>query len=266
MTIDDLRTRFRELHRPGAPLVMPNAWDVGSARLLASLGFAALATTSSGFAASLGRIDGGVNRDEAIAHTAAMAGATALPLSADLEDCFADDPAGVADTIAAAAAAGAAGASVEDYTRDPARPIHDLGLARERVAAAVQASGGLVVTARAENLIRGVDDLDDTIRRLQAYQEAGADVLFAPGVATVDVARTIVDSVDRPVNVLLLAGGPDVAAFAEAGVSRISVGGGLAWVGWAAVADAARRLLESGTPLDAAMVKAGNAAVRAAFA
>ncbi len=261
----DLRTRFLDLHRPGTPLVMPNAWDAGSAKLLESIGFSAIATTSAAFAATLGRPDGGVTRDEAIAHTADIAAATSLPVNADLEDCFADDPAGVAATIAAAAEAGAAGASVEDYGRDPERPIHDLGLARDRVAAAVGAAGGLVITGRAENHIRGVDDLADTIRRLQAYQEAGADVLYAPGLFRIEDVRSVVTSVDRPVNVLLIPGGLDVAALAEAGVARISVGGSLAWVGWAAVADAARQLLESGAPFDRAVVKAGGQAAKAAL-
>ena len=147
----------------------------------------------------------------------------------------------------------------------PARPIHELGLARDRVAAAVSAADGLVVTARAENLIRGVDDLDDTIRRLQAYQEAGADVLYAPGLRRIEDVRAVVTSVDRPVNVLMFASGLDVAALAEAGVARISVGGALAWVGWAAVADAARRLLSDGAPFDREAVKAGGQAVTAAL-
>ena len=162
---------------------MPNAWDAGSAKLFASLGFAAIATTSSGFAATLGRPTAGSAREEALAHTAALAAATPLPVNADLEDCFADDPAGVAATIAAAAAAGAAGASVEDFRRDHARPIHEIGAGdrpRRRGRRGGRASG-LVLTARAENLLHGILDLDDTIHRLQAYQEAGADVLYAPG-------------------------------------------------------------------------------------
>ncbi len=261
-------TSFRDLHVPGDPLVMPNAWDVGSARLFASLGFRAIATTSSGFAATLGRRDGGVSAEEAIAHTAALAAATPLPVNADLEDCFADDPAGVATTIAAAATAGAAGASVEDFTRRPDAPIHDIGLATERVAAAVEAArpSGLVVTARAENLLHGVGDIAEAIRRLQAYQEAGADVLYAPGLATDADVRAVVSSVDRPVNVLLRAGGPDVGALSAAGVARVSVGGALAWVGWGAVAAAATELLASGTNSWAALAADGNRAARAAFA
>ncbi|MET0324531.1 MAG: isocitrate lyase/phosphoenolpyruvate mutase family protein [Ilumatobacteraceae bacterium] len=267
MTIDETRSAFRALHRPGEPLVMPNAWDAGSAKLFASLGFAAIATTSSGFAATLGRFDGGVSRDEALAHTASLAAATPLPVNADLEDCFADDPAGVAATITAAAAAGAAGVSVEDFTRDDARPIRDIGLATERVTAAVEAAraSGLVVTARAENLIHGVRDLDDTIRRLQAFQEAGADVLYAPGLFTIEDVRAVVTSVDRPVNVLLIGGGPDVPALAEAGVARVSVGGTLAWVAWGAVAAAAGELLETGTQGFTDLARAGGKAARTAL-
>lgn len=260
----EIRATFRALHVPGTPLVMPNAWDVGTAKLFASLGFAAIATTSSGFAATLGRPDGDVSRDEAIAHTAALAAATPLPVNADLEDCFADSPAGVAATITAAAEAGAAGASVEDWDRTAILP---LPVAAERVAAAVDAARphGLVVTARAENLIRGVDDLDDTIARLQAYQEAGADVLYAPGLASVDDVRRIVDAVERPVNVLLVRGGPTVAELAEAGAARISVGGALAWVAWGAVADAARELLTAGTHGYDDLVRAGARAAHEAL-
>jgi 2-methylisocitrate lyase-like PEP mutase family enzyme len=267
MTVEDTRAGFLALHRPGEPVVMPNAWDAGSAKLFASLGFQAIATTSSGFAATLGRPDGGVSREEAIAHTAALAAATPLPVNADLEDCFADDPAGVAETITAAAAAGAAGASVEDFTRDHGRPIHDIGLATDRVAAAAEAAraSGLVLTARAENLIRGVSDLDATIRRLLAYQDAGADVLFAPGLFELADIRAVVSSLDRPVNVLLPANGPTVAELAAAGVARVSVGGALAWVAWGAVAEAVRELLSAGTHGYDALAKAGRTAARASF-
>jgi 2-methylisocitrate lyase-like PEP mutase family enzyme len=241
------RATFRALHVPGSPLVMPNAWDAGSAKLFASLGFAAIATTSSGFAATLGRADGAVTRDEALAHTADLAAATPLPVNADLEDCFADDPAGVAGTISAAVDAGAAGASVEDYSHGGA--IYPVGAAAERVAAAVEAArpGGLVLTARAENLIHGRDDLADTISRLQSYQEAGADVLFAPGARDIDTIRELVSSVDLPVNVLVLPGMPSVAELADAGVSRISVGGAFAFAAYGAAAEAGRELMDSGT-------------------
>jgi 2-methylisocitrate lyase-like PEP mutase family enzyme len=260
MTAEDLRAQFRSLHSPGTPLVMPNAWDVGSAKLFASLGFAAIATTSGGFAASLGLADGGVSREEALAHTAALAAATPLPVNADLEDCFADEPAGVAATITAAAEAGAAGASVEDYARSGT--IHPIGPAAARVAAASEAARatGLVLTARAENLIRGVHDLADTIARLQAYQEAGADVLYAPGLLSIDDVRSVVTSVDRPVNVLLLPGGPDVAELAAAGAARLSVGATLTWVAWGAVAAAATELRDGGTQSYGAIAKRGRAA------
>jgi 2-methylisocitrate lyase-like PEP mutase family enzyme len=265
MTVDETRDTFRALHVPGTPLVMPNAWDVGSAKLFASLGFAALATTSSGFAATLGRGDGAVTREEALVHTADLAAATPLPVNADLEDCFADDPAGVAATIAAAAGIGAAGASVEDWAHSGV--IHPLGLATERVAAAVEAArpAGLVLTARAENLIRGVRDLADTIARLQAYQDAGADVLYAPGLFAIDDVRAVVAAVDRPVNVLLIPGGPTVPELAAAGAARVSVGGTLAWVGWGAVADAATELLTTGTQGYAALAKSGGQAARTAL-
>lgn len=262
-SVDEIRATFRALHVPGTPLVMPNAWDAGSAKLFASLGFAAIATTSSGFAATLGRPDGGVSRDEAIAHTAALAAATPLPVNADLEDCFADSPEGVALTINAAADAGTAGASIEDYDRSGILPV---AAATERVAAAVEAGRphGVVITARAENLIRGVRDLDDTIARLQAYQEAGADVLYAPGLTSVDDVRAVVTSVDRPVNVLLL-GELTVPTLAEAGVARISVGGALAWVAWGAVAQAAHELLTAGTHSYDDLAKAGGKAAREAL-
>jgi 2-methylisocitrate lyase-like PEP mutase family enzyme len=265
MTVDDARARFLALHVPGSPLVMPNAWDAGSAKLFASLGFAAIATTSGGFAATVGRADGAVTREEALAHTAALAAATPLPVNADLEDGFADDPAGVAATISAAADAGAAGASVEDYAHSGT--IHPIGAAAERVAAAVEAARatGLVITARAENLIRGVQDLADTIARLQAYQEAGADVLFAPGLFSIDDVRSVVTSVDRPVSVLLLPGGPDVAEMAGAGAARLSVGATLTWVAWGAVADAATELRDAGTQGYGATAKRGRIAARDAL-
>src|SRR6516225_7389088 len=171
--------RFRALHQGPQPLLMPNPWDAGSAKLLAWLGFAALATTSSGFAATLGRLDGSVTRDEALAHAAVIAAATALPVSADLENCFADDPGGVARTVALAADTGLAGCSVEDFTGDDDELVYDIGLAAERVAAATEAAHAgparLVLTARAENYLHGRPDLADTITRLQAYQAAGAD-------------------------------------------------------------------------------------------
>ena len=260
---------FRALHEGPGPLLLPNPWDVGSARLLASLGFTALATTSGGFAATLGRLDGAVTRDEALEHAAAIAAATTLPVSADLENAFADEPAGVAETIGLAAAAGLAGCSVEDFTRRPDEPIYDLGLARERVAAAAAAAkaapGPLVLTARAENYLHGRPDLADTIRRLQAYQDAGADVLYAPGLASLADIRDVVSAVDRPVNVLTLAGAPSVPQLAAAGVRRISVGSAFSNTALGAVVTAARELREQGTYSFLDQAATGRAAATSAF-
>src|SRR4051794_21848146 len=200
---------FLDLHVPGRPLLMPNPWDAGSARVLAHLGFPALATTSSGFAATLGRFDMSVTRDEALAHGAAIAAAVDVPVSADLENGFADDPAGVADTVRRAREAGLAGCSIEDATGRHSEPIYDAGLAAERVAAAVEAAGdAFVITARAENFLHGRPDLDDTIARLQSFQAAGAHVLYAPGITTPEQIGAVVASVERPVNVLALAPAP----------------------------------------------------------
>src|SRR4051812_45241440 len=183
----ELAERFRSLHHGDGPLLLPNPWDVGSAKLLASLGFQALATTSSGHAATLGRLDGSVTRDEALAHGAEIVGATELPVSADLENGFADDSAGVGETVRLAVDAGLAGCSIEDFTGREDEPFYPLELAAERVAAAVEvADGRLVLTARSENFIHGRQDLADTIARLQAFQEAGADVLYAPGLRSLD--------------------------------------------------------------------------------
>jgi 2-methylisocitrate lyase-like PEP mutase family enzyme len=261
--------RFLALHHGAQPLLMPNPWDRGSARLLASLGFEALATTSSGFAATLGRLDGAVTRDEAIGHAQWIAAGLDVPVSADLENCFADDPEGVAETVRLAAAAGLAGCSVEDYANRDQDPIYDRALAAERVAAAGEAAHGgpvhLVLTARAENHIRGNPDLADTIARLQSYQEAGADVLFAPGVMKPDEIRQLVASVDLPVNVLALPGAPPVAELAALGVKRISVGGAFALVGLSAVAQAATELRDHGTYAYWDQARSGAVAARAAF-
>jgi 2-methylisocitrate lyase-like PEP mutase family enzyme len=243
--------RFLELHVPGRPLLLPNPWDQGSARLLAWLGFEALATTSSGFAATLGRLDGSVTREEAIGHAAAIVAATELPVSADLENGYADDPAGVADTVALALGAGLAGCSVEDATGRQDDPIYDAGLAADRVRAAAEAAHRgpvhLVLTARAENYLHGRPDLADTIARLQAYQEAGADVLYAPGLRSLEDITRLVAAVDRPVNVLALAGAPPVAELAAAGVARVSVGGAFAFAALGAVVEAATELRQAGT-------------------
>ncbi|MGH9065665.1 MAG: isocitrate lyase/PEP mutase family protein [Acidimicrobiales bacterium] len=238
--------RFLALHHGPGPLLLPNPWDAGSARLLESLGFQALATTSSGFAATLGRLDGSLRREEALAHAAAMAAATDLPVSADLESCFAADPAGVAETIRLALGSGLAGASIEDFTGDDRDPIYDRGLAAERAGAAAEVAHGgpvhLVLTGRAENHLHDRPDLADTIARLQSYQEAGADVLYAPGLTLLDDIRRVVTSLDRPVNVLARPGGPTVAELASVGVARVSVGGAFAFAALGALVEAAREL------------------------
>jgi 2-methylisocitrate lyase-like PEP mutase family enzyme len=244
-------TRFLSLHRPHEPLLLPNPWDPGSAKVLVDLGYQALATTSGGFAGTLGRLDGRVTREEALSHAAAVVEATEVPVSADLENCFADDPGGVAETVGLAVGAGLAGCSVEDFAPDRDEAIYPLAQARERVAAAVDAAHGgglhLVVTARAENYLHGRPDLADTIARLQAYQEAGADVLYAPGLTDAGDIRSVVTSVDRPVNVLVLPGVPSVGELASMGVARISVGSHFARVATAALVDAGRELIEGGT-------------------
>jgi 2-methylisocitrate lyase-like PEP mutase family enzyme len=244
---DDRGTQFRALHASGT-FVMPNPWDVGSARLLASLGFPALATTSSGHAATLGRSDQHVTRDELLAHAEAVAGAVDVPLNVDAERCFADDPAAVARTVELIGETGAAGCSLEDY--DPAaRAIEPLAVAAERVAAAADAAKahGIVLTARAENHLYGHPDLDDTIARLQAYAQAGAEVLYAPGLARLDDIARVVAAVDRPINVLALPTGPTVAELASVGVRRISTGGLLARAAYGALVRAATELRDAGT-------------------
>ena len=257
---------FAGLHVPGRPLLLANAWDVGSAKLLASLGYEAQATTSSGFAATLGRLDYALSRDEALAHAAALVAAVDLPVSADLENGFADDPAGVAETVRLAVETGLAGCSIEDATGREADPIYDFALAAERVAAAVEAAAGrLVLTARAENLLHGRPDLDDTIARLQAFAAAGADVLFAPGLRRIEDIRAVVEAVDRPVSVLALPGVPPVAELAAAGVARVSVGGAFAFAALDGAAAAARELLEHGTYGYWEHAGAGVKAARRAF-
>jgi 2-methylisocitrate lyase-like PEP mutase family enzyme len=243
----DRRRRFRELHARGL-FVMPNAWDVGSARILAGLGFAAIATTSSGHAASLGKLDQQVALDELLAHVRALAATVEIPLSVDAERGFADDPAGVARTVAALAEAGASGCSIEDY--DPATgAIEPLEVAAERVAAAAEAAhrADLVLTARAENHLYDLGDFEDTLRRLHAYREAGADVLYAPGVVDPAQIRRLVDELDAPVNVLALRRAPTVAQLAELAVRRVSTGGALARVAYSALIAAAREIQADGT-------------------
>jgi 2-methylisocitrate lyase-like PEP mutase family enzyme len=258
--------QFRALHVPGEPLLLPNPWDIGSARILAGLGFHALATTSSGFAATLGRLDGSVTRDEAISHAAAIVSATELPVSADLENGFADEPDGVADCIRAAVGAGLAGCSIEDYTGDDADPIYPADLAAERIAAAVDAADGeLVLTARAENYLHGRSDLADTIARLQRYRQAGADVLYAPGLTAAADIAAVVEALDAPVNVLAVPAAPPVAELAELGVARISVGGAFAHAALGALVEAGRELRESGSYGYARLSRVGREAVGEAF-
>lgn len=263
-------TRFLELHAGEQPLLLPNPWDAGAAKLLASLGFEALATTSSGFAATLGRLDGAVTRDEAVANAASIVAATDLPVSADFENGYADDPAGVAETVRMALDAGLAGCSIEDATGDDEGPaIYDPGTATARVEAAAEVAHRgpvhLVLTARAENYLHGRPDLPDTIRRLQAYQDAGADVLFAPGLRSIDDIRDLVSAVDRPVNVLALPGAPSVSELAAVGVARISIGGAFAFAALGAVVEAAQELLEAGTYGYLGRTRAGVQAARTAF-
>ncbi|HLI12865.1 MAG TPA: isocitrate lyase/phosphoenolpyruvate mutase family protein [Alphaproteobacteria bacterium] len=243
---------FRALHASGI-FVIPNPWDVGTARILASLGFAALATTSAGYAFSIGRRDGAITRDDALAHARAIVGASDLPVSADLENCFGDAPETVAETIRLAAATGLVGGSVEDATGDPDRPIYEHALAVERVAAAVAAARALpfsfTLTARAENFLHGRRDLDDTIRRLQAFAAAGADVLYAPGLPDLDAVRKVCAAVaPKPVNVLANGRVADftVASLAEAGVRRISVGSALACAAFGAFLRGAREIQATG--------------------
>ena len=243
---------FKALHEREDAFIIPNPWDVGSARLLAGLGFEALATTSAGFANSLGRLDGEVTRDEVIKHCRDLSAATELPVSADLENCFADDPEKAAETIRLGAQAGLAGGSIEDYSGDPSNPIYDFELAVERVQAAAEAARSLdspfILTARAENLLHGRHDLDDTLRRLQAYEAAGADVLYAPALSTLDEVRLVTGALSKPVNVLgPMVKGVTVAQLAEAGVRRISLGGALARAALTALLHAAAEMREQGS-------------------
>ena len=241
------RDRFRQLHEREL-FVMPNPWDIGSARLLASMGFPAIATTSLGHAASLGKVDQTVTRDELLAHVAALSTAVDLPLNVDAERCFADDPAGVAETVSMIGEAGAAGCSIEDY--DPVRAaIDDIPVAVERVTAAADAAHrhGMLLTARAENALYGIDDIDDTIERLRAYRGAGADVLYAPRLTDAEEIRRIVQATDAPVNVLAMRHGPSIPQLAELGVRRVSTGGPLARAAYGALRRAAEELLGPGT-------------------
>lgn len=244
---------FRALHQRNGAFIIPNPWDIGSARMLANLGFEALATTSGGYAFSMGKRDYTVGREAVLAHISALAPATDLPLSADLENGFGDAPQAAAETIRLAAAAGAVGGSIEDATGRADDPIYGAEAAAERVRAAAAVARGLdfpfMLTARAENYLHGRRDLKDTIRRLQAFQEAGADVLYAPGLTNKDEIATLVSSVDRPVNVLVgIPGAPlKLAELSAIGVRRVSLGSGLARAAFGSLLSAAREMRESGT-------------------
>jgi 2-methylisocitrate lyase-like PEP mutase family enzyme len=244
---------FRSLHDRDGTFLIPNPWDRGTARLLAHLGFEALATTSAGYAYSVGRRDHSVSRDEMMEHVRAIVSATDLPVSADLENGFGDDPATVAETFRLAAAAGLVGGSVEDATGRPEDPIHEFERAVERVRAVVEVTRALpfpfTVTGRAENYLWGRSDLADTIKRLQAYQEAGADVLYAPGLTSKDDIAAVVSSIDRPVNVLMgMPGVPwSLAELEELGVKRVSVGSALCRAAFGAFLRAAREMRDHGT-------------------
>lgn len=244
---------FRALHEREGAFLIPNPWDAGSARLLAHLGFEALATTSMGYAFSRGRRDNTLSREESIEYAAAIASATSLPVSADLENGFGDAPEAAAETISMAGAAGVVGGSIEDATGRPEQPIYEMEHAVERVRAAVEAARGLafpfMLTARAENYLHGRPDLGDTIARLQAYQEAGADVLYAPGLATSDDIAAVVRSVDRPVNVVMGLQGVQLslADLTALGVKRVSVGSALYRTALGAFLRGAREMREHGT-------------------
>lgn len=248
----DKAHRFKALHERAGAFVIPNPWDIGSARLLAGLGFEALATTSAGFANAIGVDDGEVNQSQVIEHCRELSAATDLPVNADLENGFADDPKHAAQTILLAARAGVVGGSIEDYSGEVSKSIYDFSLAVERVQAAAEAARSLsfpfLLTARAENLLRGRDDLDDTIRRLQAFEAAGADVLYAPGLTTLAQVRAVTSAVNKPVNVLApMVRGATVEQLADAGARRISIGGALARAAITALVRAGVEMRDAGS-------------------
>ncbi len=246
-------TRFRALHAAPGAFLIGNVWDGGSARILTGLGFQALATSSGASAGTLGRLDGHVTREEALAQARLIAGSTDLPVSADLEKGFGDSPAAVAETLRLAGTTGLVGASIEDATGDPHKPLYDLSHAAERIAAAVEAVRGLgfpfVLTARAENFLRGNPDLDDTVRRLQAFERAGADVLFAPALPDLAAVRTVCSSVSKPVNFMVGISGKSFNArdLTQAGVKRISLATSLYRAAMTGLIAAAREAQERGT-------------------
>lgn len=241
---------FKALHDGSEVFVIPNPWDPGSARMLENAGFKALATTSAGYAFSIGLGDGGISLEQKLAHCEQICAATSLPVSADMENCFADDPAGVAETVRRAAATGLVGCSVEDFYREPPPRLYDFDHAVERVAAAVEAARALpfpfLITARAEGVLRRLEDLDEAIRRLQAFEKVGADVLYAPGLRTMDDVNTVMSAVSKPVNVLATAD-LNVAELGQAGVRRISLGGALFRTAMTGFFDAMREMSDKGT-------------------
>lgn len=242
---------FRALHERNELFIIPNPWDGASAKVLASLGFKALTTTSAGMAFTLGKPDGGVTREGSLANAKLIADSVDLPVAGDLENGFGHGPEDAAEAIRAAAEAGLVGGSIEDATGDPARPIYDFEFAVERVAAAAEAAHALsfpfTFVARAEGFLWGKPDLDEIIRRLQAFEKAGADVLFAPGLPNIEAIRTVVKSVSKPVNVVRGGPGPSIAELADAGVRRVSLGGSLSRVALTALKRAGEELLGSGT-------------------
>jgi len=256
-------TSFLELHRPGEPLLCPNPWDVGSARVLVSLGFQALATTSSGFAATLGRLDGEPTANESLNAAAGIAAAVSVPVTADLENGYAADAEGVATTVRQAISGGLAGCSIEDWDGTRFYPTE---VAAARIEAAAAAAGDdIVLTARADNHVHGVHDLADTIARLQAFEAAGAHVLYAPGLDDIrDIERTVA-AVNRPVNVLLRANGPTVAELAGAGVARVTVGGSFAFAALGALVEAATEMRDEGTSTYARLSGIGQRVANDAF-
>lgn len=242
------RERFAQLHTSGF-FLMPNAWDVGSARLLEALGFPAVATTSSGLAAMLGRADQRVTRNQLIAHVADLVTAVDVPVSVDAEAAYPSDPGGVSETVRLLAQVGAAGCSIEDFDpRGQTVVAFDVAVERVYAAAAEAHRHGLVLTARAENHLYGIDDVDDTVTRLRGYRDAGADVAYAPGLTNLASIQRVVEDVNCPVNVLLRPGGPTITELTSAGVRRASTGGDLAFVAYSAMVDAAQQLVRDGDP------------------
>ena len=251
-TQTDKAQRFKELHERDGAFIIPNPWDIGTARVLEGFGFEALATTSSGFAHTLGRVDGEVSLDEKLAHCSALTSATSIPISADLEQCFSDNPEEAAKAITKAAQAGIVGASIEDYSGPAEDRIFDFDHAVERVRAAAEAAHALdfpfLLTARAELLIRGGTDRDDVLRRLQAFEEAGADVLYAPGLSSLEQLQEVTSALTKPFNVLApFIKGATLDEFAQAGAKRVSVGGALARVAFGSLMTAAKEMQEEGS-------------------